>query len=59
MEFLISTVTGWVPRGLSHFLFVFFLFVDEPEDDYKWTGLAEGLPDAVQKFLDEKAAKSK
>jgi len=37
-ERLISAVTGWVPR----------------EDDYKWTGLSDGLPDAVQRFFEEK-----
>eukprot|EP01128_Nolandella_sp_AFSM9_P012801 TRINITY_DN9634_c0_g1_i1.p1 TRINITY_DN9634_c0_g1~~TRINITY_DN9634_c0_g1_i1.p1 ORF type:complete len:292 (-),score=62.89 TRINITY_DN9634_c0_g1_i1:145-1020(-) len=42
LESFITLTSGWVAR----------------EDDYKWTGLAEGLPDAVQRFLDEKKEKS-
>jgi len=38
VEGMVSTLSGWIPR----------------EDDYKWTGLSEGLPDAVQRFLDAK-----
>jgi len=42
-EALISAVTGWVPR----------------EDDYKWTGLSEGLPEAVKRFLEAKQQTAK
>jgi len=37
-ERVITFITGWIPR----------------EDDYKWTGLAPGVPDVVAKFLKAK-----
>jgi ubiquitin-conjugating enzyme E2 variant len=34
----VTLVTGWIPR----------------EDDYKWTGLSDGIPDVVAKYIREK-----
>jgi len=39
-EAVISFFTGWIPR----------------EDDYKWTGISEGVPDVVAKYINEKRA---